>query len=61
MLCSAKCSINGEMGRTMAKTEKRHTKVKKDSYKADLNGCDTNVLSLTTVLTVLCLKNKEIK
>lgn len=60
MLCSAKCSKTGEIGRTMDRTETRRAdrKMKKDSDGciADLNGCDTNALSLTAVLTVLCLR-----
>lgn len=59
---SAKCSAAGETGRTMDRTEVRRAerKMKKDSDGliniADLTGCDTNALSLTAVLTILCLR-----
>ncbi len=62
MLRSAKCSKSGEIGRTMDRTETRRAdrQMKKDSdglgHIADLTGCDTNALSLTAVLTVLCLR-----
>lgn len=59
MLCSAKCSKTGEIGRIVDRTETgradRKTK-DSDGYIADLTGCDTNALSSTSVLTVLCLR-----
>lgn len=59
MLCSAKCSKTGEIGRTMDRTETKESRQEDEDrlrYIADLTGCDTNALSLTAVLTVLCLR-----
>lgn len=59
VLCSAKCSKTGEIGRTMDGTETKESRWKGEDGLigniADLTGCDTNALSLTAVLTVLCL------
>lgn len=59
MLCSAKCSKTVEIGRTLDRTETEESRRKDEdrgwtTYIADLTGCDTNALSLTAVLTVLC-------
>lgn len=59
MLCSAKCSKAGEIRRRTDRTERRRAGRKDEDglgYIADLTGCDTNALSLTAVLTVLCFR-----